>query len=245
MPAEDGPIAEDAYDAIAAEYDEDVKSNAYNAHLEFPATSSLVPDVDGQRVLDAGCGTGVYAAWLFDQGADVVGVDASEAMLDRAREQTGGRVDLHRADLAQPLEFATDDAFDGVLSALALDYVEQWATPFSEFARLVKPGGFVVFSVAHPMDVFEAESESNYFAVERQTKEWAVDVPYYRRSFSAVLDPVLDAGFELERVVEPQPTEAFREARPERYEKESKHPVFLCVRARLPDGRDSSASTSR
>ena len=233
MPAEDEPIARDAYDEIAAEYDEDVKTNAYNAHLEFPATSSLVPAVDGDRVLDAGCGTGVYTAWLLDRGADVVGVDVSGEMLDRARETAGDRAAFHRANLGEPLDFAADDAFDGVLSALALDYVERWAGPFSEFARLLRPGGFLVFSVAHPMDVFEEDSGSNYFAVERQTKEWAVDVPYYRRPLSAMLDPLVEAGFELERLVEPQPTAAFREARPERYEKESTHPVFLCVRARL------------
>jgi SAM-dependent methyltransferase len=234
VPPDDDPIAEDAYDELADEYDEDVKSNAYNAHLEFPATSSLVPDVEGKQILDAGCGTGVYTAWLLDQGADVVGVDVSEAMLARARENTGGRADLQRADLGAPLPVA-EDSFDGVLSALALDYVEQWEAPLSEFARLVRPGAFLVFSVAHPLDVFEEGGESNYFAVERQTKEWAVDVPYYRRPFSAVVEPLLDAGFDLERVVEPQPTEAFRELRPERYEKESRNPVFLCVRARLAE----------
>lgn len=233
MPSEDEPIARDAYDRIADEYDKDVKTNAYNAHLEFPATSSLVPDVEGKRVLDAGCGTGVYTAWLLDRGADVVGVDVSEAMLDRARENVGGRAQFRRADLGEPLDFAGDDAFDGVLSALALDYVERWDKTFSEFARVVAPGGFLVFSVAHPMDVFEDDGESNYFDVERQTKAWAVDVPYYRRPFSAMLDPLAAAGFELKRLVEPQPTAAFRNARPERYEKESRNPVFLCVRATL------------
>ena len=224
-------IARDAYDQLADRYDEDLKANAYNAHIEFPATSSLVPDVEGKRVLDAGCGTGLYTEWLLDQGADVVGVDVSEEMLARAREMTGDRAEFHRASLGDPLDFAAADSFDGVLSALVLDYVKEWREPFAEFARVLRPGGFLVFSVPHPLDTFEEGVDSNYFEVERQTKEWAVDVPCYRRPFGEMLNPLLEAGFGLDRVVEPQPTEAFEEARPERYEKESKNPVFLCVKA--------------
>ncbi|MFC4408082.1 class I SAM-dependent methyltransferase [Haloarchaeobius iranensis] len=237
MPFDDS-TASDAYDELADGYAEEVRSNAYNAHLEFPATSSMIPEVDGQRVLDAGCGTGVYTEFLLDDGADVVGLDASEAMLAHARERVGDRAELHQADLGERLPF-DDDAFDGVVSALALGYVEDWDALFAEFARVLRPGGFVVFSTGHPLDQFpldeagEPVDAENYFEVERLTKEWDVPVPYYRRPFSAVVNPLLESGFRLETVVEPQPTEGFREQLPERYEKESRYPVFLCVRARL------------
>lgn len=225
------PIAEDAYDELADAYAEEVESSAYNADLAFPGTTALVPDVDGKRVLDAGCGTGVYAEWLLDQGADVVGVDASEAMLDRATERVGDRAEFHRADLGDSLEFAADGEFDGVVSGLALDYVEDWGPTFAEFARVLAPGGFLVFSVAHPFDEFPLDGDENYFDVERRTKDWDVEVPYYRRPLGEMLNPLLDAGFRIERIGEPRPTEAFAEKRPERYEVESKRPVFLGVRA--------------
>lgn len=226
----DDPIAEAAYDEIADEYDEDIETNAYNAHLEFPGTSSLVPEVDGKRVLDAGCGTGMYTAWLVEQGGDVVGVDVSEEMLARAREKVP-QAEFHRADLGEPLDFLADDAFAGVLSALALSYVRDWRAVFAEFARVLEPGGFLVFSTGHPMDTFPADGESNYFEVERQTKEWAVDVPHYRRPFGEMVNPLVEAGFRIDRVLEPRPTPEFESQRPERYEKESRNPVFLCVRA--------------
>jgi SAM-dependent methyltransferase len=231
MPADEAPIAEAAYDELADEYAQEVESSAYNADLAFPGTVDLVPDVDGKRVLDAGCGTGVYTEWLLDQGAEVVGVDASEAMLDHAAERVGDRADLRRANLAEPLEFADDAAFDGVVCVLVLGYVEDWRKPFAEFARLLRPGGFLVFTVAHPFDEFPLEEDENYFAVERRTKEWSVEVPYYRRPLSEVLNPLVEAGLRVDRIAEPQPTEAFGEKRPERYEKESRQPVFLCVRA--------------
>lgn len=229
-PESEAPIAEDAYDAIADEYAEDVPTNAYNANLEFPGTTGLIPEVDGRRILDAGCGTGIYTEWLLDRGADVVGVDVSEAMLDQAREAVGDRAEFRRATLGDPLPFA-DDEFDGVVSALVLDYVEDWGRAFDEFARVLASGGFVVFSVVHPLDTLD-ETE-NYFETERYVKEWSVDVPCYRRPLGAMFDPVIEAGFRIDEVCEPQPTEAFAEKRPERYEKESRNPVFLCVRAVL------------
>lgn len=158
-------------------------------------------------------------------------------MLAEARERLGDRADFQRADLGEPLPFE-DDSFDGILSALALGYVRDWAATFAEFARVLRPGGWLVFSVKHPVDSFEEESGSDYFAVERETKEWAVDVPYYRRPLSAMVAPLLTNGFTVDALVEPQPTDEFAEAAPERYEKESTHPVFLCIRARQGDPAD-------
>lgn len=232
---EDDPIARDAYDELADSYAVDVRENAYNAHLEFPGTTSLVPDVDGKRVLDAGCGTGVYSAWLVEGGAEVVGVDVSDAMLAHARDAVpdDAPAEFVQGDLGDGLGFADDDAFDGVVSALALSYVRDWDHVFGEFRRVLRDGGFLVFSTGHPLDQFGADAPDaeNYFEVERLTKDWDVEVPYYRRPFGELLRPLLANGFRLDDVHEPEPTEAFREQRPDRYEKESTHPVFVCVRA--------------
>jgi len=237
MPPDDAddPIARDAYDELADSYAVDVRENAYNAHLEFPGTTSLVPDVDGKRVLDAGCGTGVYSAWLVERGADVVGVDVSDEMLAHARDALpdDAPAEFVQGDLGDGLEFAADDAFDGIVSALALSYVRDWNHVFAEFRRVLRDGGFLVFSTGHPLDQFgpDAPAAENYFQIERLTKEWDVEVPYYRRPFGELLRPLLANGFRLADVLEPQPTEAFREQRPERYEKEATNPVFICVRA--------------
>ncbi|RYJ13299.1 class I SAM-dependent methyltransferase [Halogeometricum borinquense] len=233
MSSEDDPIARAAYDELADTYAEDVRANAYNAELEFPATSSLIPNVEGKRVLDAGCGTGFYTKWLVERGADVLGVDVSEEMLSHAVEAVGDHAEFEQADLGEPLDFTTECSFDGVVSALSLGYIDNWNKVFAEFERVLRPGGFLVFSTGHPLDQFAPEDGEgeNYFEVERASKEWDVDVPYYRRPFSEILNPVLDNGFQLDKIVEPQPTEAFAEQRPERYEKESRNPVFLCVRA--------------
>lgn len=231
MTRDENPIAQNAYDELADTYAEDVETNGYNADIEFPGTTALIPDVSGTRILDAGCGTGVYTEWLLDQGAEVVGVDASEEMLKHAIERVGDRAEFYRADLGTSLDFAADDEFDGVVSALVLGYVKNWRQIFSEFARLLDSGGFVVFSVTHPFDEYPLDDDENYFEIEVRTKEWSVDVPYFRRPLSAIITPILETGFQVDAIAEPQPTEAFKEKRPERYEKESKRPVFLCLRA--------------
>lgn len=231
MPPED-PIAEDAYDEVAATYDAEVEDNPYNADLEMPGTTSLVPDVDGQRVLDAGCGTGIYTEWLLEQGAgEVVGVDVSEPMLRRARDRVGDGATFHRADLGEPLAFLEDDTFDGVVSALAVDYVADWYATFGEFARVLRSGGFLLFSVGHPLEQFVDTEAENYFERERLVKDWDVAVPYYRRPLADMIEPLLANGLRLDGIAEPKPTDAFREKLPERYEKESRQPVFLCLRA--------------
>lgn len=227
------PIAEAAYDRLAADYDDEVAASPYAVHLAVPGTTALVPDPAGARVLDAGCGTGLSAEWLHEEGATVVGLDVSAAMLAAARDRLGAAVPLVRTDLGSPLGFSSG-SFDGVLSVLALDYVRDWTHAFAEFARVLRPGGWLVCTVAHPFDEFPLGDDENYFDIERRQKDWAVEVPYFRRPLSAIFDPLLAAGFRLETCSEPQPTEGFRAAWPERYGKESRSPVFLVVRGRLP-----------
>ena len=86
---EDKPIALDAYDLLAESYAALVDTKPHNAYYERPATLSLLPDVRNKKVLDAGCGPGVYSEWLADRGAEVVAFDVNEKMVQLARERLG------------------------------------------------------------------------------------------------------------------------------------------------------------
>ncbi len=233
MPADDLHSPARAYDELAATYTDDIESNAYNAQIVFPAVTDLLGDVSGARLLDAGCGTGAYTTWLTDQGAEVVGVDCSTEMLARARNRLDGDGDVLQADLNAPLGFA-DNCFDGIVSVLAVSYIRDWNALFREFARICRAGGTLLIATTHPFDEFGTENEDaqNYFDIERCTKSWDVEIPYFRRPLEAMIQPILDAGFAIESVVEPQPTAAFAEQRPDRYPKESRQPVFFCLNAR-------------
>lgn len=228
---------EEAYDRLAETYERQ-ENDPYCADLEFPAMKDLLPDVAGKRVLDAGCGHGRYAEWLADHDAEVVAVDENAEMLERAERRVGDRATLHRADITESLAFADDDEYDGVVCGLSLHYVEDWREPFAAFARILRPGGFLVFSAQHPVDEYVAFDPEDYFAVERETMTWPaadgdVDVPFYRRPLAEAVNPLLDTGFRLDELVEPKPKATFEAKKPESYEKRLRYPTFLCVKASL------------
>jgi SAM-dependent methyltransferase len=234
------PIAQDAYDALAEAYAAQVDTKPHNAYYERPATLSLLPNVADKRVLDAGCGPGVYVEWLVDHGAEVVAFDANAKMVRLAQKRVGEKAQILQAALGEPLDFLEDSAFDLVISPLVLDYVKDWASVFGEFHRVLKNGGILVFSMEHPFTKYDIHREqSNYFDVELVTYDWrgfgkVVQVPSYRRPLSAVLNPLIDAGFIVDEILEPTPTEAFKHADPKDYAKLSRSPGFMCVRALKP-----------
>jgi len=236
---QDEPIALSAFDELADEFAAKVGTKAHNAYYERPAMLSLLPDVEGGRMLDAGCGPGHYAEWLLDRGAAVVCLDVSPRMVELARERVGDRAEVRQADLAAPLDFLDDESFDGVLAPLVLDYIRDWRPLFAELHRLLRPGGFFLFSFEHPFSDFSERHMANYFDTEIVECVWRgfgspVPVRCYRRSLGEVLKPIVECGFEIDAVLEPLPTPEFEKADPEDYVKLQKRPGFLCLRLRKP-----------
>ncbi len=236
MDHDDRPIAHDAYETLAEPFAACIDTKPHNAYYERPATLSLLPEVDGRRVLDAGCGPGVYTEWLLDHGAEVVGLDASPKMIRLAKERIGDRAEILQADLGRPLDFLADCSFDLVLSALTLDYVRDWERLFGELHRLLRPAGRLVFSVGHPYSDWVLSDTERYFERELIEYEWKgfgapIRVPCYRRPLEMLINPLLAAGFALEHLVEPQPTPEFESAAPEDYARLCRRPGFLCIRA--------------
>jgi SAM-dependent methyltransferase len=100
--------------------------------------------VAGQRVLEVGCGTGVFLRAAADRGAEVVGIDASEALLELA----GARVpeaELHLGDM-QFLPFE-DDSFDLVAGFNSFFFAADLVAALREARRVAKPGAPVVIQV--------------------------------------------------------------------------------------------------
>jgi SAM-dependent methyltransferase len=234
-------IALKAYEKLAERYAALIDTKPHNAYYERPATLSLLPSVRGKRVLDAGCGPGVYAQILVKRGAKVVGVDISPKMLRLARERVGSKAKFHRADLAKPMRFLKRGSFDVVISTLAIPYIRNLAPLFKEFYRVLTKGGTLVFSDGHPFGdylFFKKRRKSKYyFETELVGCTWRgfglpVYVPGYRRPLSALLNPLLEAGFKLERILEPLPTREFKKADPKNYRRLMHMPAFICIRAR-------------
>jgi len=239
------PLGRRNFEQFAQRYADATPTKPHNAYYERPATLSLLPDVAGRRVLDAGCGPGHFAVELLRRGAEVVAADVTPEMVALARDLVGDRATVLEADLEQPFAFAEDASFDGVLCALMLDYVADWRPLFREFHRVLRPDGFLVLSHGHPMADFRVcrercDPDSVYFDVEQHELAWGgfgeprPVIRFYRRPLQEMINPLLEAGFRLDRLLEPTPTAAYADSDPEGHAFYLREPNFLCVRARKP-----------
>ncbi|MDT5038325.1 MAG: hypothetical protein QOE03_3510 [Micromonosporaceae bacterium] len=129
------------YDGIADWYDAYNASAAENHGVELTA---LLEPGDG-LCLDLGCGTGQYVDALRTTGRTVVGLDCSADQLRRAASRVSTLV---RAEAAA-LPFA-DDVFPTVVLMWVSTDVDNFSAVLQETARVLRPGGLVVFYGVHP-----------------------------------------------------------------------------------------------
>lgn len=231
----DGERTASQYDAMSTAYRVANDEGAFNAYYERPATISLLGDVTNLRVLEAGCGPGALTRWLVDNGATVVALDVSPEMVRLAGERLGNRARVLTADLAEPLTFAADASIDLVVASLVLHYLADWTTPLAEFHRVLAPGGAVVLSTHHPAMDWQLHSRDDYFATIQVTETWhkggqPFDVTFWRRPLTAITTAISDAGFVIDRLVEPAPSPELRQRNPHDYAKILRRPGFLFFR---------------
>jgi SAM-dependent methyltransferase len=109
----------------------------------------------GQRVLDVGCGTGVFLRLVADRGAEAFGLDASEALLEIARERVP-EADLRVGEMeALPYD---DDSFDVVTGFNAFFFANDFVAALREAGRVGKPGATVVIQVWGPHERNDLEA---------------------------------------------------------------------------------------
>ncbi len=237
MKKENEPIALEAYQDLAERYSQMAEAKAENGFIEHPAIRRQLGNINGKVILDAGCGPGILATYMLNQGAEVMAFDISPKMIELARQRSAGRAKLFVADMAKPLSFVESSKFDIVASSLAIDYVHDWSVPLQEFWRALKPGGRLVFTIQHPLGAYLWYNPPTAFGVQYVEAAWEgfggapVVMPDYYRSFEEVLNPLVNAGFVVKKIIDAKPIEALKEKDPKKYEKYSRVPTFMCLEA--------------
>lgn len=230
-----GRARAEQYDGHSEDYAAHAEKSVTNVLYDRPAILDLAGAVAGKRVLDVGCAAGHLSALLAERGADVLGVDASAGMVAVARRKFGDVARFEVADVSRPLALP-DASIDVVTASLVLHYLEDWGPALAEFRRVLKPGGVLAFSVHHPGEDWHWFEKENYFELELLEDEFPPGHPvrFYRRPLSWTFTAVRDAGFAVDRLVEPMPVPEAAEADPTWAEKLRTQPRFLYFRAVSP-----------
>jgi ubiquinone/menaquinone biosynthesis C-methylase UbiE len=219
-----------AYDAIARWYDEWV-SESTDEDPYFPPAAALMGEVAGQQICDLACGQGRVARRLAEMGARVVGVDLSGELLKIAHrhEEREPRGILYVQADARKLDGLAAGSFDGVLCNLALMDISDLTPTLHGVARILRSGGWFVFSILHPcyhtarceevvLPAGLAWAVAGYFTEGYWRSEKRTGPPgkvgAYHRMLSTYVNSLTDAGLLLERMIEVRATGSLAETRP-------------------------------
>jgi 2-polyprenyl-3-methyl-5-hydroxy-6-metoxy-1,4-benzoquinol methylase len=207
-----GMLRTSGYDDYAAEY------AAYVAWREqtepesdrfglMPHLLSVLDEVAGQDVLDAGCGEGYLSRILADRGARVTGVDLAPRLVELARARDpDGRISYRVADLCEPCPELVG-RFDAVASYFVLNDVEEHRGFATSLAQALRPGGRAVLAFNNPYDYVRRKGMAgSYFASGTAgpigLSSVGVHVSFYHRSLAEYVDAFLTAGLHLTRIVD-------------------------------------------
>jgi ubiquinone/menaquinone biosynthesis C-methylase UbiE len=216
-------VVENDYDSFAEAYTVENDTSLINAYYARPAIVDLAGEVAGRRILDAGCGAGAVSVALRDRGAVVAGFDRSAKMVELARQRLGADTDLRVVDIAGPLPYP-DGAFDDVIAALVLHYLEDWTAPLAELRRVLTPGGRLIVVVNHPIIYKVVYPDASYFATAKWSDEYTFNgqqavLTYWHRPLHAMTDAFTAAGFRTAVISEPPAAPEARERFPDLFEK--------------------------
>ncbi|MFI7060206.1 class I SAM-dependent methyltransferase [Kribbella sp. NPDC050124] len=226
---------------MIARYDEvaDYYASGWTEDLRDPVTTSLfelLGDVSGKRVLDVACGHGRISRGLARNGATVVGVDVSAAMLGKAREleeQEPLGIQYLQADAADPQRLQ-GEGYDAAVCSMGIADIDDLDGALANVRRLLRPDGTFAFAILHPC----------FPGIEGVSGAWPSDGTYYderywradgtlstlrqqvganHRTLSTYLNTLHAHGFTLTRTAEPAP--AIDPASPK--QDMNRFPVFL------------------
>lgn len=210
--------------------------DVYRDHLNTPAFLAMLPDVAGLSGLDIGCGEGHNTRLLAGRGAQMTGLDISETFIRHARrlERAEPLGIAYHVGSAVELPFAggTFDFAAGIMSFMDIAETDR---VLAEAHRILKPGAFVQFSITHPCyDTphrrhvrdrngynYALEVGGYFQRVDGDVVEWLFSaapreakrglpqfrIPRFNRTLSQWLNLLIDAGFVIERVEEPRPSD--------------------------------------
>jgi SAM-dependent methyltransferase len=236
--------------------------DVYRDALNTPAFLAMLPPIDGLEGLDIGCGEGSNTRQLARWGAKMTAVDIAPTFLRHAQDsETADPLGIrYQLGDSMALPFA-DASFDFATAFMSLMDMPNQHAVLGQAQRVLRPGGFLQFSILHPCfvpprrrnirdaegvpravevaDYFEETNgavETWWFSslpAEERGEVEPFRVPRFHRTLSDWVSMIVDAELVIDAFGEPRATEAQAAAEPIIADTRVA-PIFLHVRARRP-----------
>ncbi len=213
---------------------------------EWHELKKMLPNFNGKRVLDLGCGFGWHCRYAIEQGAKyVVGIDISKKMLSEAKQRTKSPLVKYINKPIEDIDY-DENTFDIVISSLAFHYIESFDDICKKVNKCLTSEGEFIFSVEHP--VFTAQGTQDwYYSKDGSRMHWPVDryfeegvrtanflgeeVTKYHKTLTTYINDLLKNGFEIKEVIEPMPEESMLKDNLEMQD-ELRRPMMLLISAK-------------
>lgn len=251
----------DQWEANALAYAQLINGQGTPFHQEIlnPCIERLMGNIAGLALLDAGCGEGYLSRFYARKGAKVVGIDFSPKLIAFCqKEAINLDIEFVVGDICN-MNMFDDEQFDIVLCNLVLLNIDCFKASLKEFHRVLRSGGFLVFSLVHPAfniygpgqwklsqkDQQTGRRKGHYFVNDQyfNEKEFQIQwknragekfpqkISFFHRTISTYINNVLERGFQITNFEEPLPR-----SKTPFFERERRIPLFLVVKASKPKG---------
>jgi len=236
------------WDEMAQDYDEFTSpAGTYSNAIEWAHIKRILPTLRGRRVLDIGCGSGRFSYYFKEYcPSEIVGLDISDEMLALARSkaESDARIRFENGSTEDLSQFS-DGYFDFVFSSTTMHYVKDLKKAFSEAFRVLSPGGSCILSLIHPL--YSATyplpgcSDWELRYQDRRMREYLQpwtrfndkhEKPLcrsYHYTLADYMNTLIESGFTIRGVHEPQPPDEWRLGNPRRYEDVMNEPIYIVV----------------
>lgn len=212
---------------------------------EWHELEKMLPEFNGKKVLDLGCGFGWHCRYAVEKGADsVIGIDISENMLKEAKKMTSSNKIKYICKPIEDINYSRN-SFDIVISSLAFHYIKSFENICENVSKCLVKGGKFIFSVEHP--IFTAYGTQDWFYDQNgNLLHWPVDkyfnesirkanflgqeVMKYHRTLTSYISDLINSGFEITKLVEPTPSDEMLKNIPAMNE-ELRRPMMLLISA--------------
>jgi len=165
------------------------------------------------NVLDAGSGNGYFLTKLKSSGFKCSGLDISPRLLNIARKRCAG-TSFYEADLEDKSTLPSIQ-WDNIICSFVLDGLKDIKSALANLNRLITIGGYMIINIPHPAfiesDWLNNKSRKQYVADDNDGQWYTMyhctkSVKYYRRPISQYINKIIESGFEIRQIVEPEPS---------------------------------------